>query len=309
MEKNNKEIENYVINMYNLGNSCRLIGDTLGINSVTVFNILKRNNIQTRTKGGIYKLPIDQIVSDYKNGIKVTELASKYSVDINTIYNYLKNAGVERNYIYINQSLRRDYFKNIDTYDKAYFLGFIISDGSVSDTNNCLSICIQRQDYYILEILRQKMQNENPLYYSSTRPNEVTFHCKSRELLDDLAKYGVVPRKTYNNYIPQINEYLLHHLIRGTFDANGWISYKSKQLGYCAGNSRIVTDFRDILVSRIGVYPVKIIQSGEHTFQCSWGSESDIMKIFMYMYQYGFNECFLQRKFEKFWKIPSKIIV
>lgn len=45
-------------------------------------------------------------------------------------------------------------------------------------------------------------------------------------MAEDLAKYGVVPRKSYNTYLPKIpNEYMFH-LIRGIFDGDGSILAK-----------------------------------------------------------------------------------
>lgn len=121
MKKTSLELEQKVIQSYLEGNSCKTIGNQLGLNSVTIFNILKRNNIQTRTNGGIYKLPVDDIIKDYKNGIRIQDISIKYNVNPKTIYNYLESANEDRNYIYINKSLKRDYFSTIDSYDKAYF--------------------------------------------------------------------------------------------------------------------------------------------------------------------------------------------
>ena len=297
MKRIDNEIENDIIKMYLEGYSCREVSEEYNTNPSTVFNILKRNGIDIRTKGGIIKLPVNKIINDYNNGIRITDIAKQYNVNIKTIYNYLDKAGIERNYIYINRSLRRDYFKNIDSIDKAYFLGFIISDGCAQKDNN-LTICIQKRDYYILEIFRQCIQNENPLYFNPVR-NEVTFHCKSKELLDDLSKYGVVPCKSLITYLPLLHENMMPHLIRGIFDGNGWFSSKSQSLGYCAGNKTIVTQFRDFLVYTLNVYPVKVIQRDIHTFQISWSSIKDIVKIANYMYNFAFNY-YLRRKFEEY---------
>ena len=140
------------------------------------------------------------------------------------------------------------------------------------------------------------------------RPNEITFHCKSKQIKDDLAKYGVVPRTSLISYLPfdMIPDDLIHHMIRGTFDGNGWITYtdKTHNIGYCAGNERIVTEFRDWLVFKLGVYNVKVIQFGEHQFSCEWSSIKDIITICNYIYEDKM-DCFLKRKFNKFMMIPS----
>lgn len=306
MKRTDKETELAIIEAYKNGGTCRSLGKVFGVSETTIFNILKRYDIEMRTKGGIYELPIDELIFEYKNGVRIIDLAKKYNVQIQTICNYLEKAGVSRDYIYINQSLRRDYFHNIDSYDKAYFLGFMISDGNVME-NNRIAMTLQYQDRYILEKFREVTCNENPLaYYPQSRPNEITFHCKSKQMKDDLAQYGVVPRKTFISYIPNwIDPNLMNHLLRGTFDGNGCISYnltsdkKYWSLSYCAGNYMVVKNFRDWISLSTGARLANIRQDDIHRFSCSWGKLSDIIRICTYLYT-DKCDCFLIRKYNKF---------
>lgn len=70
MLKTNKDIEKKIIDAYVNGSSFKEIGIKYNTNPVTAFNIIKRNNIQTRTKGGIYELPQNIIVEKYLSGEK-----------------------------------------------------------------------------------------------------------------------------------------------------------------------------------------------------------------------------------------------
>lgn len=304
MKKCSEEIESKIIQEYLSGKSCKEVASIFGYNSVTVFNILKRNNIQTRTKGGIYRLPIENIVEDYKSGVRILDIAKKYNVNEKTIYNYLEKANIERNKIYININLKRDYFRNINSYDKAYFLGFMISDGNVAKESNNIALSLQYSDSYILEIFRQKTLNENPLYISNR--NEATFHCKSSDMKLDLSKYGVVPNKSLYTFLPVLNdESLMNHLIRGIFDGNGWITVRPgrQTVGFCAGNNIIISQIRDYLVYKLDLYNVSIIHNGENVYSCQWSSKLDVLKICDFIY-YNKLDCYLQRKFDKFMVIP-----
>lgn len=49
---------------------------------------------------------------------------------------------------------------------------------------------------------------------------------RSDLMAEDLAKYGVIPRKTLHTYLPNINEQYLPHLVRGIFDGDGSIQAK-----------------------------------------------------------------------------------
>lgn len=65
-------------------------GKYFNISAVTVKNILDRNNIQKRTKGGIYALPEEEIINKYQSGISTTLIAKEYNVTIHTITNLLE---------------------------------------------------------------------------------------------------------------------------------------------------------------------------------------------------------------------------
>ena len=278
-----------------------------GINPRDSFDIIKKNNIKTRTKGGIDEIDINDVIQQYKSLVPVPEIAKIYKVHPRTIYNYLEKAGVPRDIVYKNTSFNHDYFQDIDSYDKAYFLGFMITDGNVGKSSNRIALSLSEKDKDILEVFREKTSNENPLKISirEGRINkEVTFHVGSKKMKKDLAKYNVVPNKTLIIEPPQdIRDDLISHLIRGLIDGDGYISYKTRHVGFC-GNEKMVTYVRDVLCEKLDVYHVKVIQSGEHLWQISWGGRKDIEKIGEYIYQ-DKHECYLQRKYDNYLKIIS----
>lgn len=299
MKRTEETIEREIINKYLSGLSCKEVGTIFNVSETTVFNILNRYNINTRTKGGIYQLNHQLIDNLYNRGYHVNDIALLLNVHEKTIYNYMEQNNIERNFIYHNQLLDHNYFKNIDLFHKAYFLGFMISDGCVLDNNN-ISLTLKSSDDDILKIFSLYIQNFNPIYYSPR--NEATFHCKSPILKDDLSKYGVIPRKTSITYLPQLREDLMPHLIRGLIDGDGWISEKSHQIGFC-GNHNIVTQVRDYLSFKLNIYPVKVLDIYENLSQITWASRKDITIIGNYIYNNPYN-CLLIRKFNNFMKIP-----
>ncbi len=315
MKRTDKNTELKVIDLYNNGLSFIKIGKELTINSVTAFNILKRNGITTRTNGGIYHLNEKEIINDYKHGIKIIEIAKKYNVNAKTIYNYLEKYNIDRDYIYINKNLRRDYFKNIDSYDKAYFLGFLITDGCVTE-DNAIKLQLGFQDSHILEIFREKTKNENSIKISGpNRNHECSWHCKSKEMQEDLKKYGVVYRKSTTTKFPILkNKKMMSHLIRGLFDGDGWISCSvGNTIGICSSSKEFITDLKNYLVNNLKVYDVKINSNenrkrdGYHTlYQVSWSSLDDVIKIGDFIYK-DKSDCYLKRKWDKFCKIKNRI--
>ena len=277
-------------------------GKYFNISATTVKNILDRNNIQKRTKGGIYALPEEEIINKYQSGISTTLIAKEYNVTIHTITNLLEKNNIERNNRYQNVNLDINYFEEINRIDKAYFLGFLLTDGNIGKNNNAISLSLQEKDIEILSIFSEQIRSENQLYHRKDKP-EVKFCVKSLKMKKDLEKYGIVPQKTYSVEMPQLDEIMMPHLIRGMIDGDGWISYKSHQLGFC-GNEKTVTQLKEYLVKLLKVYDVKVLHTGEHLWQVTWAGKKDIIKICSYIYK-DKDKFFLKRKYENFLKIQG----
>ena len=295
MKRTNPLIEQKIIKGYLNGKSMAQLKNLFNVGTTTVLNILKRNNIETRTKGGVKKLDEDLIVSEYKKGTSSYKIAEKYNISVSRIYCILKRNEIERNNNYHNLDLISDYWNKIDSYDKAYFLGFLITDGNVYE--NDVRLQLSSKDEYILKIFSDKTKNSNKIY--TDKRGFSSFRVKRKSWADDLARYGVIPRKTKTVYLPTIDENLMPHLLRGIFDGDGWITLKSHcTIGLC-GNNILTTQVRDYLVKTLGVYKVKIIKNNENLWSVSWSSKKDIKLIGDFIYK-DKGDCYLTRKFHTY---------
>lgn len=139
-------------------------------------------------------------------------------------------------------SFREDYFEKIDSERKAYWLGFILADGSVSRATkwgqpNRLKFNLQARDKELLEAFKLDIK-ANSVPIKTYLPNEktfgrnemVSFSLNSVKLCSDLAKYSVVKNKVKTCTIPELEDPSLYrHLVRGFFDGDGSIHTLSKK--------------------------------------------------------------------------------
>ena len=105
---------------------------------------------------------IDYIVNNYVSNRKSTyDIANDLGISRVTVGKYLR----ENNIKISHQKYKFDeeYFKEIDTSNKAYFLGLIYADGSVFN-NNC-KIKLVETDGYILESFKKEVESTKPLNY------------------------------------------------------------------------------------------------------------------------------------------------
>jgi intein-encoded DNA endonuclease-like protein len=134
--------------------------------------------------------------------------------------------------------------KNIDTQEKAYLLGFLYGDGtictylSLNKRKYTTKLSIQENDKDLIYSLHNNFPffNVREFDYSKYNKNsckQVSISKTSKELYDDLLLNGLYPRKSYENkdkiFLPNIDNNLTQHFIRGFFDADGSVYRRAKR--------------------------------------------------------------------------------
>lgn len=127
--------------------------------------------------------------------------------------------------------LNEDYFEEINTEEKAYILGFLYADGSVSANKYYLTIDISINDKEIIELITKAIHTTPPKYmYKTIKDKQYIKLCiGSKKICSDLINLGCVPNKTFVIEFPsddQVPSHLLSHFIRGYFDGDGCITSK-----------------------------------------------------------------------------------
>lgn len=127
------------------------------------------------------------------------------------------------------------FFDKINSEGKAYLLGLIFSDGSL--TSKKYYINITSKDKELIRLCRGLLQTDRPIYhyhgcFSLTIGNQ--------HLHGSLKRQGVLERKSWKEYgLPSLSESLMRHFLRGIFDGDGsfYISNHGKWKYLCASFS------------------------------------------------------------------------
>lgn len=238
-----RSIKDKLINDYIPGEtSLKSLAEKYNINNYkTIADVLKENNIKT-VKPKLISKKILKEASEYyvNNDISITNCAKKFKIGKNTLYNYLKEQDLIRSpKIYQKDiSYNENFFDNIDTEEKAYWLGFIMADGytRLNKKNNPAqtSIEISKRDVEILNAFKNSINSNHIIRKRSRRTvtGKISEICSitisSEHLTSKLISYGVVPNKTYIGYINEEifnnNEELIFHYLRGYSDGDGTIN-------------------------------------------------------------------------------------
>ena len=260
-----------------------------------------------------------EITKLYQEGKTAKEISSllgfKYS---QPVYNYFKKMGWERigrvgKRIY---GVNEDFFKCINTEEKAYILGFICADGHIE--RDRLNITVSIKDKDILEKIRKAMQSNHPIKevkrtnpYNKTDRRILTLvelMIGSVELVKPLFNMGLTTNKTYTlngDILKYVPKYLMRDFLRGYFDGDGNVFFGRRynsgykyNINICGNEDFLLKSFQTYFPSNNKLY------KDLYSKQCYvWKiSQKDKVRDFMH-YLYYNSSIFLQRKYNEYRKI------
>lgn len=235
--------------------------------------------------------------------IPIYKLAMMYGTSDVTLRKYMIKYGVNLKGHMCGINSQNSYFKNIDTKDKAYFLGLIAADGAIvrNKTNGAtLSIELIQTDTYILDIFN-KYGKFNASFLIDTRHEKPTRRIliNSCKIADDLSKYGLVQNKSALDsiFIPNLSDDLKWHFIRGYFDGDG-IANDHGYIGFC-GSKTIIHQIHDYIIEQLNITNTVITyNTSNHIYYIQWGKLKDTEKIYNSLYK-DCDNLYLARKKDK----------
>lgn len=288
------------------------IAKNFGISTATISRIARINNLPRRT-GLSYRVYLTEeqekdIINEYQNKkSSMLQIQKKYNITYERLNELLKKYNCEKNSLskQANPNLIENYFENIDSEEKAYWIGWIISDGAITNQPEKnkfqLEITIKKEDENILHILEKDLQVENKVYNSGEKYIRFSLGCK--KIIQDLEKLGISQNKSFTVKIPKIDKQYNSSLIRGIFDGDGGFSsyhrtngQNCQELSFC-GNQFVITWILQTLLEEIPELKKISITNENSIKRIRWGSKKDITLIKNFLYK-ECNNHYLERKYK-----------
>lgn len=273
-------------------------------------------------------IPKDKIVEIYENeylkGISTVKLGKKYNVRPEYFSRWFKKLNLDTRSNKQNSRmyyLNDDYFKKIDTPEKAYWLGFIYADGYITSSNGKkVGITLSLKDINHIKKFKQSTDSTYPIkeYCHDTSYKKDTEYCRllmsSDDMYDDLMSYGVFENKTNIIKKPNIDSKMFRYFILGYFDGDGSI-YKNNGKYPFYSISIVGTDsllsfvhdyfYQNGLTKRS--YPsLKKRKSTQTVSYIRYGGNNVVDNILTHLYDGIDINIPLERKYELFLKCKSK---
>lgn len=179
-------------------------------------------------------IAIDEYLNSQKGEISLTKLGKKYGIRRQLISEVLKSRRISIiNYQNISR-INENVFDEIDTEEKAYWLGFIYADGCITSKGNRLEIRLSAKDENVLIKFTNFIGDKNHYRHAMSNGNPcVHYSVRNKHIWNVLNNYGCTPRKSLTVKFPNENIfkhiYLIRDFIRGYCDGDGclWI-YKNQ---------------------------------------------------------------------------------
>jgi hypothetical protein len=173
---------------------------------------------------------------EYNSCGSMQKISDKLQVSIDSIYKYMKlyNIQYDKHYTGIYSCDNNFFSKN--TEEAFYWAGFIAADGSVQKRkySKILKITLSTNDLKHLELFKKQILCDCPIKEYIVKPSKLVktsnkcceIQIVSEKIFEDLARFNVVPDKTFIYQIPDwlLEHPLRHHFMRGYFDGDGCIT-------------------------------------------------------------------------------------
>ena len=118
--------------------------------------------------------------------------------------------------------MNEGYFDKIDSWQKAYLLGFLLADGYNNEKRGVIQVIVSDKDVEVLEFFKKELECDKPIgrvVNKNVSASRIDF-CSSI-MSQSLKEKGCFQNKTFLLSFPKVKDKYLSDFVRGYFDGDG----------------------------------------------------------------------------------------
>lgn len=256
----------YMKQLIDQGWSAAKVAKEYNLNVGSIRKRIKQNNWsvkKSQRSKALTQDELDQIKELVDKDVDLEEISKKFKLSVSAI-----ERRKYKNHWTVNKRKNKynfdeNYFDEINSEHKAYWLGFLMADGYILskrkrnnrvDESQSFGFCINMKDAELFDYFKQDLKAENPVniygdYGSSFSSTAKTGRIllTSQHTVDMLKKWGIVENKTFITQMPDIKEEFIPAFIRGYSDGDGSITIdKNNRISWnFCGTKELLTSFQD----------------------------------------------------------------
>ena len=258
----------------------------------------------------------NKIIEAYKNNMSLREIEKEFKVLRATVSKFLEEQNIKKikgNH-YRKYFHDFDFFENIDTEEKAYWLGFMFADGYIVNHENrygedSFGLTLAEDSLDSIEKFKKSLNATNPIRYDNSKSigqPQAKIVLTSQKTVNDLIDKGCVKQKSLILQPPKkVPEKLLSHFIRGFFDGDGSLM-KYNYNNYPSYNINFTTTYEMAIWLRdiFGKGDVHKEKRRDFTWYYSIGGNRQVLDICHYMYDEA--TIWMNRKYARYQELLVK---
>lgn len=236
----------------------------------------------------------------YKNeDISIGEISKRLKISRSRFSTYLKENNVEVCRRMNKNNVDSDIFENIDTSEKAYWLGFMYADGYIISNSNTIGLGLSEKDLHHLEKFKIFLNYKGKIRYRD-KYKSVSIEFRDSKMWNDLYKNGCIPKKSLILEFPNediLEEKFYKDFIRGYFDGDGSICNTEKtKMVSLIGTFNFLEKICEI--SNISKDRIYKLDKNSKQFRIVLSSNNDIFNFVKFLYKDA--KIFMDRKYKKY---------
>lgn len=237
------DYEQEIVDMYKNDKTIKQICKKLKMSEPTVYRKLHSLGYKFETSydpNNLLKDCLNEVIELFENGNSINEIGRKLGFNATSIIYLLRDNDFDTSKYKYKYTVDESFFEKINTWEKAYILGWFYSDGNIRDEGKN-RIAIAKYDEEILYKIKEIMRYTGPLYNIPKKDE----NCEEMSCLDigrvkmtrDLIRLGCMPAKSLILTFPtleQVPKHLIPAFLLGVFDGDGSIYTEGGKLRYCS---------------------------------------------------------------------------
>ena len=251
---------------------------------------------------------LDFIITNYNKNHSIPSIAKFFNVCPSSIRKALRENNIKVLSLEELQKLKypknSNFFENIDTPQKAYWLGFLYADGYINEKENSLTLNLQLNDKNHLEKFQRAIGAiNNNIGYPKKHTLGKDYYMamlsiRDKKIVKDLCNKGCTQNKSLILTFPYkyLTENLYSHFIRGILDGDGTLYWNGNnfEIGF-TGTKELLEAIKYIL----GKDKITLSSEG-NIYYFKLNGNIQLKQILEYIYKDSYDEIELTRKRKKY---------
>jgi len=297
--------------MYELGFSVKRIAFDLGYKPTIIKNFINENNLTIKIEK-FSEDKISDIIKLYTSGVSAKNIGIKYKIDKRRVFKWIKKEHPIRSFSEANRLIKfnENIFDNINSKEKAYWLGFLYANAYNSKNTNTLIVSLSYQDHDHLKKLSSFVGlQDSKIKLSNSKHPTSTLKMYSKHLCNTLNKLGCSQEKRFTITYPEfLSSNLNNYFIRGLFDGGGSINMavKTNEWRFNLVSTKECLDvIKQIIYEETGVLTQhhNISSTSNNTYTIYVNGNDQVLPIMNWLYS---SEPVLSRKYNKYCELKNQ---